>query len=144
MRVVIDTNVLARATPGKGGPAAAVIDEVLDSPHLLILSAFILTELARVLCYERLRAIHGLTDNDIGEYVRNLQLNALLIDVADPLSVAGDPDDDPIIATAIAGNAEVLCTLDRHFYRDDVRSYCAGRGVAVMSDVELLERLRKQ
>jgi predicted nucleic acid-binding protein len=28
--------------------------------------------------------------------------------------VSTDPDDNPIVAAALAGRADVLCTLDRH------------------------------
>jgi len=56
--------------------------------------------------------------------------------------VPSDPDDDPVVHTAIAGHAEVLCTLNRHFYNLTVREYCLERGVLVASDVEVLRLIR--
>ncbi len=38
--------------------------------------------------------------------------------------------------------ANVLCTLDRHLRRQDVREYCERRGIQILTDVELLENLR--
>jgi len=37
----------------------------------------------------------------------------------------------------------VICTLDHHFDEDRVREYCRERMIEIMSDVELLTRMRK-
>jgi predicted nucleic acid-binding protein len=50
MRIVLDTNVLARAVTGPGGPAGELLRRV-QRDHLLVLSPFLITELARVLRY---------------------------------------------------------------------------------------------
>ena len=51
------------------------------------------------------------------------------------------PNDDPIIYTAVVGKAEVVGTLDRHFYDPPVLEFCPVRNIRVMSDVELLALL---
>ena len=56
--------------------------------------------------------------------------------------MSADPDDDPIIKTAINGMADVLCTLDRHLRNKGVRAYCAQHGIVVLTDVELLDQLQ--
>ena len=56
--------------------------------------------------------------------------------------VLTDPNDDPVVYTAVAGRAEVLCTMDRDFYADQVISFCRQSGIEVMNDVELLKKLR--
>jgi putative PIN family toxin of toxin-antitoxin system len=146
MRVVLDTNILARATPGKSGPAAAV-REAIRPPHLLVLSSHLLTELAQVLRYERVRRLHGLTEGEIDRFVDALSADALMVEVkfaADSAIVPNDPDDDPIVATAVSGRAEYLCSLDRHFFQPEVQSHCAQHGIRVVTDVELLALLRTQ
>jgi len=144
MRIVLDTNVLARATPGKAGPASALRLAIRD-PHLLILSPYLLTELARVLCYPRVKSMHGLNDLQIDQYLGALQADALVVDVfpslTDPI-VPNDPDDDPIVATAVVGRADCLCTLDKHLLCQEVVDYCSGHGIQVVSDVKLLHLLR--
>src|SRR5688572_8252152 len=117
MRVVLDTNVLVRAVRSES-PAAEVLRQLLAAPHVLILSPFLLSELSRALRYERLRARHGLTEGGIDAYVRHVQAGSLMVTLRDQAVkevVFGDPDDDPVIATAVVGRADVLCTLDRHF-----------------------------
>jgi putative PIN family toxin of toxin-antitoxin system len=146
MRVVTDTNILARAARGGTSPAAEVVRLLTSDPHLLILSPFLLSELSRVLRYERVRQIHGLDEAGIDAYLQQLQTAALIVNPPDAGAagvVRDDPDDDPVIATAVAGQAEVLCTLDRHLRQPDVCSYCARHGIQVMTDVELLARLRQ-
>ena len=143
MRIVLDSNIIARATPGKSGPAAAVRQAIRD-PHLLILSPFLLAELARVLRYDRVRKLHGLSDSEIDTFLSALQADALIVNVT-PLAtqaiVPSDPDDDPIVATAVDGRADFLCTLDKHLHRPEVKTYCAAHGVEIVTDVELLTLL---
>jgi putative PIN family toxin of toxin-antitoxin system len=143
MRIVLDTNVLARATPGKAGPAAAV-RLAIRPPHLLVLSPYLLTELGQVLRYDRLRRMHGLADERIDLYLASLQLDALVVDVAATQGtiVPNDPKDDPIVMTAVGGQADVLCTLDKHLHQPEVVKFCAGHRVRVLSDLELLTELR--
>jgi predicted nucleic acid-binding protein len=52
-------------------------------------------------------------------------------------------DDDPVVYTAIQGKADVLCTLDRDFYEPEAVAFCRQRGVSVLGDVELLQKLKR-
>ena len=56
--------------------------------------------------------------------------------------VVRDPEDDPIVHTAVAGAADVSCTRDRHLHHTEVTRYCRSRGIEVLDDIELLGRLR--
>ena len=56
--------------------------------------------------------------------------------------VAKDINDDPIIHTAVVGQADVLCTLDAHFYEESAKSFCTQRNIAIMDDAELLRVMR--
>jgi predicted nucleic acid-binding protein len=57
MRVLLDGNVLARATPGKTSAAREVLLLVIQAPHQLITSAPLLSELVRILQYPRVHAL---------------------------------------------------------------------------------------
>jgi len=61
-----------------------------------------------------------------------------------PRVVPSDPDDDPVVHTAVIGRADALCTLNRDFYDPSVRDYCRERGVLVLNDVDLLHLLRAE
>jgi len=63
--------------------------------------------------------------------------------VSEPV-VRKDPNDDPIIYTAVVGKADVICTMDQHFYDPPVLEFCRMRNIRVMTDVELLSLLAPQ
>ena len=52
-----------------------------------------------------------------------------------------DPDDDPVVYTAVDGQADVLCTLDRDLFQPSVVAFCGEKHIAVVTDVELLRIL---
>jgi len=142
VRVVLDTGVLVRANAKSRGPARELLMAILDGPHELVISAFLLEETARVLRYPRLLARHGLSEPEIEDHLDFLRRISELVDVAvgKPV-VVSDPDDDPVLYTAVDGHANVLCTLDRDFFQPGVIAFCRGRHIAVMTDVELLRLL---
>src|SRR5271157_708506 len=143
MRVVLDTNILIRANPKARGPAREVLQKIVSDEHVLVTSRFLLQEVARVLAYPRVEMRWKLRPRETEEY---LQILASVSEVVAPPSgraiVLKDVDDDPIIYTAVAGRADVLCTLDAHFYEESVRSFCAQKGIKIMDDVELLRLIR--
>lgn len=145
MRIVLDTNVLARAAQPTSGPARDVLIRCTEDPHVLLLSAFILAELHRVLRYERVRQVHGLDDFGVDQYIAHVEAAGVTVALpaASTIPIVGaDPEDDPIIQTAVAGQADILCTRDRHLYHADVTAYCRSHGITVIDDVELLARMR--
>ena len=145
MRVVLDTNVLVRGAAIAGdSPARELLRLLRDPSHLLIVSHFLINELLRALSYERVRQVHGLDDAGVIDFVAGIEKASLLVTLPQTIeSIAGDPDDDPVLATAVVGGAEVLCTLDRHLHSDAVRSHCATHGIKIMDDIDLLRLLRR-
>ena len=142
MRVVLDTGILVRANAKAKGPAREVLLAIVNGPHELITSAFLLDETERVLRYPRLVARHGLTDEEIRQDIEYFRRISELVDVVvrEPV-VLTDPDDDPVVYTAVDGRADVLCTLDRDLYQPNVVTFCHQHNIAVMSDPELLQLL---
>ena len=146
MRVLLDTNILARAATGPPGLANELVLAATHHEHVLLLSPFLVSELSRVLRYDRVRAIHRLNDDGINQYVSDLIAVAEIVIPAEEAEtvaiVPDDPDDDPVVAAAIAGKADALCTKDKHLLQRAVVSYCVSHGIEVINDVSLLNRLR--
>ena len=146
MRIVLDTNVLVRAHANARGPARDLLILVGQEPeHTLLLSPFLLEELERVLGYERVQRMKRLTITENIEYLRYLRrvdVSEMIFPGPAPGVVLADPDDDPVVHTAVTGRADVLCTLNRHFYVPPVVEYCRERGVLIANDLELLRLLR--
>jgi putative PIN family toxin of toxin-antitoxin system len=144
MIVTCDASILVRATKRSSGPARKLIDSLAGNPeHIIALSPFILGEVGRVLSYPRMQALYGLSAVEIRDHVEFLSGISRLVEPQIGLPVVlDDPDDDPVVYTAVAAGADVLCTKDRHFYQPDVLAFCAQEDIRVMDDVNLLKLLR--
>ena len=92
MRVVFDSNVLARAHQRAQGPARRALVHVTSGSDTLILSPYILWELERILTYPRLLKRSGLSPGDIAEYLENLaQISHLVTPEHVPGNLLRDP-----------------------------------------------------
>lgn len=89
--------------------------------------------------------LHGLDDAGIQAYLLAVQAGAALVSPVSPAPVqTQDPDDDMVIATAVAGHAEIICTRDQHFFDASVLSACSSQGIRILNDINLLHELRSQ
>jgi len=145
MRFTLDANVLVRANSLATGPAREILKILRsETTHRLVLSRHILDEVTRVLAYPRLQMRYRLSPDEIGQYLTELENICTLVHpvVLEPV-VLTDPDDDPVLYTALDGNAEVLRTLNADFYKPNVIAFCAKNRIQLMHDVELLHILRQ-
>ena len=106
MRVFFDTNVLASALATRG--LCAELFEVVLQSHELITSVHVLHELQRILP-EKLGQSKELTQG----FIALLREHTLLVAAKAPYPSLPDPDDEPIVAAAIAGQAAVFVTGDK-------------------------------
>ena len=113
MRAVFDNNILVRANPKNAGPARRLLRRFQSGPDILILSRDMLQELERVLLYPRLVKRFQMPAAEIAAFLTELAENSTLVVPATiPAGLIRDPKDEPILGTAIAGKADVLCTRD--------------------------------
>jgi uncharacterized protein len=143
LRSIADTDVLVRAAVAPQGPARAVLELGTSPPHVIVISDFIFAEVRRALGYPRVRQRYAISDTNVDEFDSLLRAIAdtVAVPAASPI-LAVDPDDDPIIATAIIGQSDVLCTRDRHLRQPLIQAYCATFNIRVFTDLELLAELR--
>jgi putative PIN family toxin of toxin-antitoxin system len=138
MRIVLDTNILVRAAADERGLAGRLLQEIISGPHILVISPYILSEIARVLSYPRLQARWQLNEETIMDFVSRLSDVAEIVLTTTPDRVViADPDDDPVVQTVILGGADFLCTRDAHLLEATVVQYCAARGIKVVNDIDL-------
>ncbi|HVA46194.1 MAG TPA: putative toxin-antitoxin system toxin component, PIN family [Pirellulales bacterium] len=145
MRVVLDTNVLVRATKNATGPARELLGLLQAEEHVIVILREILVELVRVLDYPRLVAQHRLTPEERQEFATSLDAAAehVTLPSGTPAAVSSDPDDNFVVQTGVAGHVDVICTRDRHLLHLNVQAYCAGFGIRVLRDTDLLDELRQ-
>jgi predicted nucleic acid-binding protein len=111
---------------------------------VLIVSESILQELDRVMRYPRIVKQSGLSPAGIADYVAALRASATKVGLINaPTPPISDLDDVHVIQAAICGAADFLCTLDKHFFEEPVPAFCADRGITVITDVDLLNKIRQ-
>ena len=116
---------------------------MLQPPHLLVLSQWILDEVRRVLSYDRLQKQSRLTSEQIETFVSILFQGSDIVVLEEPVpKLTNDADDDFVLATVVQGKAHVVCSRDHHLTHPDVSSYCAMHSLRVLSDTELLAQMR--
>ena len=108
MRVFLDTNVLASALTTRG--LCSDLFEVVLQSHVMLTSDHVLRELERILPGKL-----GQSEDVTEEFLNLLRAHALLITAEHPPPPPPlpDPDDEPIVASAIAGDANVFVTGDK-------------------------------
>jgi putative PIN family toxin of toxin-antitoxin system len=142
LRILLDTNLLARANERSEGLARQLLETVI-AQHTLPVSSDMLVELARVLRYPRLRKLFGLTDEEIYHYIGYLREVCRPVSPDSSLPVPmRDPKDIAVLQTAVIGEAEIICTLDSDFYDAETLAFCATCGIEVCTDVTLMNRLQ--
>lgn len=107
MRVVYDTNVLATML-SRRDEILRLKQAVASGRVTLVTSLFILNELETVLAEK-----FGLTKQGAKSRTRLLGHVAEVVKPLRVEKVVRDPDDDFIVATAIAGQAQYIVTLDK-------------------------------
>ena len=131
MRIVLDTNVLVAAFATRG-----LCEDVLRTvlaEHELVVSEFILAELERVL-HEKLE-MPPTRVRAVTVFVRQ---TALVVEPTDPSNwPENDPDDRWIVATATAGDAQLLVSGDH-----DLLKAARVTPVEILSPREFWQRLR--
>ena len=108
MKVTLDSSVLIAAYVARAGVCAELLEEILRR-HELILSQHILDEVRRKLTHKFFFPPRLVTS-----VVESLVNAATLVaPTALPSNACRDPDDLPVLGTAVAGEAEFLITVDK-------------------------------
>jgi len=125
------------------GLAGDLLDAIVAGNHTLVLSNELLAEVARVLRYTRLVRVHGENEETIYNFVGWLRSVAIIVPL-DPIALAPirDANDIFVLQTTLIGNADVLSTVDRDFFMPPASVFLADCGIAVLTDVQLIARLR--
>lgn len=138
MRAVIDTNVWVSGLIKPSSPPGRVLAAVRDHRIEAVASWALAEEIIKVLRRPKLGR-YGLTETDIADVLALIGPLLPDIDTDPPLR---DPEDAPVIATALAAAAESIISADADLLAHaPARAWLAQRGVEVLSPVEALARL---
>ena len=112
VRLLLDTNVLIAGLLSAKGPPGVLLDAwLLEYRFDLITSRPQIDELERTLDKDYLRA--KINEGQRLDLLENLDARAMLVEDLPDVDASTDPDDNLILATAIAGNADALITGDK-------------------------------
>ena len=111
---VADSTVLVSAFLRTGGVSDVLLRRAADGAFVLSLSQPIVSETETVLLErERIRRRYPYTNEDVAEFCQMLQRSFPVLTDLPPLSgIVRDPNDDMVVATALAAHATYLITRD--------------------------------
>lgn len=137
MRVVLDTNLLVSGVIAAGLPRR-LIDGAKAGEFELCTSEVLLAELLEVLSREKFAARliqAGLTPQGMVDDLRRIALVVSPLDT--PRVVPTDPDDDHVIAAAVAGQADLIASGDKR----DLLPLGSFAGIAIVTAREAVQQL---
>lgn len=134
MRTVLDTNIVVSRYLVTLGNPAQIFAAWRAEFFAVIVSPALLAEYERVLNYERIRRRHGMSGEEITREVAAFAALAELVEPVDvPAVIAADPDDDHVLAAAVAGVADYIVSGDPHLLNVD-----GYRGIRILSPAAFL------
>ena len=136
-RLVLDTNVVVAGLLWSG-PPRQLLQAAIAGRVEVFSSAALVDELASTRGYAKFAArIEGFATSVAALVAQYTALVNLVTPLSVPRVVAGDADDDQVIAAAVAARAELIVTGDRrHLLPIGVH-----HGIAIIEPAEALRRL---
>jgi uncharacterized protein len=115
-RLVLDTNVVLAGLLWSGKPRR-LIDLVIDEAVLLFSSPALLRELMHALDYPKFAGRMATFDTTPAALVaRYSALVSVVMPQQVPRVIANDPDDDQVLACAVAARADLIVSGDKHLH----------------------------
>lgn len=111
VRVVLDTNILVSAIITSGTPPDRLCQAWLRGEIELVSSTAQIAELAAVLARPRLQRF--VDAGQAAAIVANIGVRALVAEELPKVDLSPDPDDNAILAAAIAGRADFIVSGDK-------------------------------
>ena len=115
MRVVLDANVFVSALISPGGTTAQLLAEWEEERFAVLISEAIFQELDRVLHYPKLQDRYELPEVRIRRFLQLLRTQCVLVEpTIHLLVIERDPTDDRYQECAVAGDADMIVSGDKH------------------------------
>ncbi len=127
LKAVFDSTALVSAFLRKQGVTAQLLDYAVKGAFEFHLAPAIIEETCDVLLHrEHLRANFSYTAQDVEEYGALLRAFARPVSNLPAVQVCRDPNDDYVVATALAASASYLVTRDKDLLDLKATKTCRG------------------
>ena len=136
MRAVIDTNVLLSGLLWRG-PPHALLEHVRAGTLAIVSSPVLLAELADVIGRSKFDAILNRTDTSRERSLAEVRRLAEVLDPPPlPQPVCRDPDDDQVLALALAAQVDLIVSGD-----DDLLVLQVFEGIPIVTPAQAVQRI---
>jgi putative PIN family toxin of toxin-antitoxin system len=141
MRAVLDTNVLVSSLIKPGSVPDRIIEKWKAHIFEICLSEPLLDELMDVLNRPRIKRAISVSSEEMRKFLAVIREEGVFQRIETEVSetVLKDPDDDRILETAIAAEADVIVSGDRHLL--DLGSY---KGIPILTPRQFLAMLEEE
>ena len=136
MRIVLDTNILVSALISGEGTPGQVLARLRRERITLVTSRFQIDELRDVLAREKLKPY--IRPEEADDLIFHLEAVAMVVAELPDVNLSPDPKDNPILATALTGQADMVVSGDK----GDMLALRRIEGIPIVTAYEALERLR--
>jgi putative PIN family toxin of toxin-antitoxin system len=134
MKIVLDTNVLVSGLLTPFGPSGEIVRMLFSGELIVHLDARILSEYHDVLN----RPKFNFNKDHIGLLLDFIKQYGQIVSSSPLQNFLPDPDDEPFLEVAIAGNVKALISGNSVHYPNSLRE-----GINIVSPAEFLEIYRK-
>lgn len=138
MRILLDTNILISALICKDGPPGQILGIIKRDRHSLISSPYLTDELREVCNRPHLRK--RISPEEVNDLVYNMEAVGHIVSELPEVDLSPDPKDNPILATAIAGKADLIVSGDK----DHMQRLGQVQGIPIVNARQALDRLQGQ
>lgn len=135
MRFLLDTNIIVAGLLSPNGPPGQLLRAWIEGRFELVTSEEQLDELRRVLEYAHLK--RRISEEQARDFVENVEALAIVVSDLPTITLSPDPDDNVILATAVAGDADAVVSGDKA----DVLALRDVEGISIVTAREAVERL---
>ncbi len=111
MRIVLDTNIIISGLLSETGPPGQLLRLWLEGKFELATSKSQLGELARVFDYKKIQI--RISSDQARDFLGHIDALAFVVDTLPIVDLSPDPDDNPILSTAIETKADFIVSGDK-------------------------------
>jgi len=111
VRILLDTNILVSALLSANGPPGQILTAIKQNQHTLVSSSYLTDELRDVCSRKHLR--ERISREEVEDLVYTMESVGVVVTTLPEIDLSPDPKDNPVLATAVAGKAELIVSGDK-------------------------------